>query len=136
MAAFGQISGRLGFDPQVAYTKSGIPVVNLSVANNRSLKDGNERKTVADWHKVVVYGRDAETICQYARKGSTLAFNGRLQNEKYVDREGNQRTSTILVASIFEFVSTGRNEEGRLNGASGAEADLGLNDESEMDIPF
>jgi single-strand DNA-binding protein len=111
MSAYAQISGRLGSEPELRFTNTGTPVVNLSVANNRSFKFGDERQSVADWFKVIVYGRDAEVIAQYAKKGSAVAFNGRLQNEKYVDRDGIQRTSTVLVASHFEFVSTAKREE-------------------------
>jgi single-strand DNA-binding protein len=104
MPAFAQISGRLGIEPELRHTNGGTPVVNLSVANNRSVKVGNTRELVADWFRIVVFGRDAEVISQYAKKGSALAFNGRLQNEKWVDREGLERTSTVLIASSFEFL--------------------------------
>src|SRR5262249_12927919 len=89
----------------------GTPVVNLSVANNRSMKVGDTRESVADWFKIVVFGRDAEVIAQYAKKGSALAFNGRLQNEKWLDREGAERTSTVLIANGFEFLPSRKKED-------------------------
>jgi single-strand DNA-binding protein len=110
MPAFAQISGNLGFEPQLRQTNTGTPVLNLSVANNRTIKIGERRESVADWFKVVIFGRDAETIAQYAKKGSALAFNGRLQNEKYTDREGIERTSTVLIASSFEFLPSKKKE--------------------------
>lgn len=142
MAAFAQLSGFLGTQPELRFTNGGVPVVNLSIANNRSVKIGDERQSVADWFKVTVFGRDAEVIAQYAKKGSALAFNGRLQNEKYVDREGVERTSTILVANSFEFVQTAKREEGSKNGAgaNGARAndreESGAVDSETDDIPF
>ncbi len=142
MAAFAQLSGFLGTQPELRFTNGGVPVVNLSIANNRSVKVGDERQSVADWFKVTVFGRDAEVIAQYAKKGSALAFNGRLQNEKYVDREGVQRTSTILVASSFEFVQTAKREEGNRNGAEANGARANEGEESDAvgsetdDIPF
>src|SRR5262245_25888637 len=139
MPAWGQISGRLGQDPTLNYTSGGTPVVNLSVASNRQKKDANgEKINLADWYRVSVFGRDAEIIAQYARKGSALAFNGRLQNEKYVDREGVERTMTILVASSFEFVPTARREE-EGTGGGGAKKARGKSvpeDDEEGDIPF
>jgi len=143
MSAYAVISGRLGVEPELRFTNSGTPVINLSIANNRSIKVGDKRESVADWFKVTVFGRDAEIINQYAKKGSALAFNGRLQNEKYVDRDGNQRTSTILVASSFEFVPFGKRNDGKANdevrneacvndGESSNSADAETND----DIPF
>src|SRR5262245_18063998 len=119
MSAFAQIIGRLGFEPELRHTNGGTPVVNLSVANNRSVKVGEERESIADWFRIVVFGRAAEVIAQYARKGSSLAFNGRLQNEKWVYREGIERTSTVLIASYFEFVQSKKREE-----SSASEADV------------
>jgi single-strand DNA-binding protein len=108
MSAFAQISGRLGQAPELRHTHGGTAVVNLSVANNRTVKSGEGRKSVADWFKVTVYGRDAETIATHAKKGSALTFNGRLQTESYETREGQRRTDTILVADAFEFLPPGR----------------------------
>lgn len=139
MSAFAQITGRLGQDPTLNYTNGGTPVVNLSVASNRQKKDANgEKINLADWYRVSVFGRDAEIIAQYARKGSALAFNGLLQNEKYVDREGVERAMTILVASSFEFVPTAKREE---EGASGGGAKKARGksvpeDDEDGDIPF
>lgn len=138
MSAYAVISGRLGVEPELRFTNSGTPVINLSIANNRSIKVGDKREMVADWFKVTIFGRDAEILNQYAKKGSALAFNGRLQNEKYVDRDGNQHTSTILVASSFEFVPLGKRDDQKSNdGASvndAENADATHSDSS--DIPF
>lgn len=138
MSAYAQISGRLGSEPELRFTNSGTPVINLSIANNRSVKVGEERQSVADWFKVTVFGRDAEVITQYAKKGSPLAFNGRLQNEKYVDRDGVSRTSTILVASSFEFVPTARRDNGNAGEASASDArvETVAGNEADEDIPF
>ena len=142
MAAFGQLSGRIGSQPELRFTNSGTPVINLSIANNRSIKVGEERQSIADWFKVTVFGRDAEVIAQYAKKGSALAFNGRLQNEKWVDRDGVSRTSTILVASSFEFMPVGKRGDGKSNGEAGNEARVngtGESDSADSDageIPF
>lgn len=141
MPAFATISGRLGYEPELRYTNGGTPVVNLSVANNRSVKVGDTRESIADWFRITIFGRDAEVISQYAKKGSALAFNGRLQNERWVDREGIERTSTVLVASNFEFLPGKKKEEST---ASGAEAGGPVNDadlsqrggEKDDDIPF
>ncbi|MCG3144884.1 MAG: Single-stranded DNA-binding protein [Gammaproteobacteria bacterium] len=112
MSAFSQITGRLGQDPDLRYTNGGTPVVNLSVASNRQKKNGDgEKVSVADWYRITVFGRDAEILAQYAKKGSALAFNGRLQTDSYVDREGQQRTSTYLIADSFEFVPTAKRAE-------------------------
>lgn len=138
MSAYAVISGRLGVEPELRFTNSGTPVINLSIANNRSVKVGDKRESIADWFKVTVFGRDAEIITQYAKKGSALAFNGRLQNEKYVDHDGNQRTSTILVASSFEFVPTAKRDGGNAGEANvnDASVETVAGNETENDIPF
>jgi single-strand DNA-binding protein len=137
MSAFGQISGRLGIDPELRHTNGGTPVVNLSVANNRLVKVGDTRETVADWFKITVFGRDAEIIAQYAKKGSALVFNGRLQNEKWLDRDGVERSSTVLVASSFEFLPSKKNGEATVNETAAAKAGIPPDDEeSDEPIPF
>ncbi|MGH6821567.1 MAG: single-stranded DNA-binding protein, partial [Methylocella sp.] len=116
------------------FTHGGTPVVNLSVASNRQKKDANgERISVPDWYRVTVFGRDAEIIAEYAGKGSALAFNGRLQTDSYVDREGQQRTSTFLIADSFEFVPTAKRaeENGDGNGEAHDEAHPEANDDSQ-----
>ncbi|MGE0129308.1 MAG: single-stranded DNA-binding protein [Blastocatellales bacterium] len=105
MSAFAQITGRLGQDPVLNYTNGGTPVVNLSVASNRQKKDaGGEKINLADWYRISMFGRNAEIIAEYAKKGSALAFNGRLQVDSYIDREGVERTSVCLIADCFEFM--------------------------------
>lgn len=112
MPAYAQITGRLGQDPSLHYTHGGTPVVNLSVASQRQKRDAEgERVQGADWYRVSLFGRNAELIAEYARKGSALAFNGRLQTDSYTDREGQQRTSTSIVADSFEFVATQKKTE-------------------------
>ena len=110
MAAYAVISGNLGKDPELRFTTAGTPVVNLSIANNRAVKVGEKYESIADWWKVTIFGRNAEILAQYAKKGTAVSFNGELQNEKYTDREGIQRVSTILKASSFEFIRSGKRE--------------------------
>lgn len=141
MPATAQISGRLGFDPELRFTHGGTPVVNLSVANNRSVKNGDEREFVADWYKVTLFGRDAEVIAEHARKGSALAFNGRLQMERYDDREGNARSTVVLVANSFEFMPGPKREENAAGTVKASKRTVAPDGEangelSEDDIPF
>jgi len=140
MSSYAQIIGRLGQQPTLNFTHGGTPVVNLSVASNRQKKDADgERINIADWFRVTVFGRDAEVIAEYAGKGSALAFNGRLLTDSYVDREGQQRTSTYLIADSFEFVPTAkrREEGGDETGEASREASGEPSSETaDSDIPF
>jgi single-strand DNA-binding protein len=93
------------------FTNSGTPVANVSLASNRFKKDaGGEKVSIADWFRVTVFGRDAEVLAQYAKKGSGLAFNGRLQTDSYLDREGVERATTFLIADSFEFMSRAKRD--------------------------
>jgi single-strand DNA-binding protein len=104
MPAFAQLIGRLGVAPELRFTQQGTPVVNLSLAVSRRQKHDAGREPTVDWFRVVVYGRDAETLAHYARPGSALAFNGQLRTEHYRDREGQARTATVILASSFAFL--------------------------------
>lgn len=105
MPAYAQISGHLGQDVELRQTNSGTPVVNVSLASNRFKKDAaGEKLSVADWFRVTVFGHDAEVLAQYAKKGSAVAFNGRLQTDSYLDREGVERATTFLIADSFQFM--------------------------------
>ena len=89
MGSTAQIVGRIGQTPELRYTHGGTPVINLSIASNRQKKnDEGERVSVADWFRITVFGRDEEILAEYAKKGSALAFNGRLLTDTYTDREG------------------------------------------------
>lgn len=138
MGAYGQIAGFLGQDVELRHTNGGVPVVNLSIVSNRSRKNENgEKVNVADWFRVSIFGRDAEVIAQYARKGSALSFNGRLQTDSYVDREGVERTTTFLIADSFEFMpGAKRNGEGENGKLESNEREFPASDPSESDIPF
>ena len=112
MSAYAQITGHLGQDVELRQTNGGVSVVNLSLASNRTRKDeSGEKVNLPDWFRITVYGRDAEVLAQYAHKGSALTFNGRLQTDSYFDREGGQRSTTVLIADSFEFMPRGKRVE-------------------------
>jgi len=137
MSAYAQITGHLGQDVELRQTNGGTPVVNLSLASNRYRKNTEgEKISIADWFRVTVYGRDAEVLAQYARKGSAVAFNGRLQTDSYLDREGVQRNSTILVADSFEFMPAAKRAEGSGEAKVDRQSRTAAQDNAEEDIPF
>lgn len=136
MSAYAQLFGHLGQDVELRYTNNGTPVVNVSLASNRSRKDeGGDKVNVADWFRVTVFGRDAQVLAEYAKKGSAVGFNGRLQTDSYFDREGVQRTSTVLIADSFEFTSRGKRDEGEGTPKTKERA-KDAKQEQEEDIPF
>lgn len=101
------IGGRLGQDPQMAATKSGTAVANLSVGSKRRVKqqDGSWGEET-EWTKVVLFGQPAEFCGQYARKGSQVYIEGRLQTRKWQDQTGQDRYTTEVVADDFQLADS------------------------------
>ena len=105
--------GRLGRDPETRYTGGGSAVANFSVATDETYKDKNgERQKRTEWHKIVVWGKQAEIAQQYLKKGSLIFIEGRIQSREWQDKEGQKRTSFEIVASNFRMLG------GRADGAA------------------
>ena len=109
--------GRLGRDPETRYTGAGQAVANFSLATDESYKDRNgERQKRTEWHKIVLWGKQAEIAQQYLKKGSLIFVEGRIQTREWQDKEGQKRTSFEIVANNFRMLG------GRAEGAVGASA--------------
>ncbi len=99
------ILGRLGRDPELRYTQGNTAVCNFSVATDESWKDqSGQMQSRTEWHRIVVWGRQAEIANQYLRKGRQVFIEGRIQTREYQDRDGNQRKSTEIVAREIHFI--------------------------------
>ena len=110
-----EILGRLGQDPELRYTNSGQAVVNLSVATDDY--QGQNREPQTQWHRVTVWGKQAEAVTNYLSKGSRILVHGRIAYNTYVDRnDGTQRHSTDIVANEVTFLDGNPNGNG--NGGS------------------
>lgn len=117
--------GRLGRDPETRFTGGGQAVANFSVATDESYKDKNgERQKRTEWHKIVVWGKQAEIAQQYLKKGSLLYLEGRIQSREWQDKEGQKRTSFEIVASNFRMLG-GRAEGAAAGGGGGAQRGTG-----------
>ena len=109
--------GRLGRDPETRFTGGGQAVANFSVATDETYKDRNgERQKRTEWHKIVVWGKQAEIAQQYLKKGSLVFIEGRIQSREWQDKEGQKRTSFEIVASNFRML--GGRGDGAAAGAS------------------
>lgn len=102
--------GNLGKDPELRYTPSGQAVASFSLATSERYKDkeGNWQERT-DWHNIVVWGRQGETVKEYLKKGRSCYVEGRIQTRSYDDREGNKKWITEIVASRIQFLG-GRGE--------------------------
>jgi len=111
--------GRLGRDPETRFTGGGQAVANFSVATDESYKDKNgERQKRTEWHKIVVWGKQAEIAQQYLKKGSLIFIEGRIQSREWQDKEGQKRTSFEIVASNFRMLGGRGDGAGSGGGAS------------------
>ena len=112
--------GRLGRDPETRYTGGGQAVANFSVATDESYKDRNgEKQKRTEWHKIVVWGKQAEIAQQYLKKGSLVFIEGRIQSREWQDKEGQKRTSFEIVASNFRMLG-GRSDAAAAGASGGA----------------
>ena len=97
--------GNLGQDPELRNTAGGNAVctLRLATAERRKGADGNWAEHT-EWHSVVTWGRDAENVAKYCRKGKQLFIEGRLQTRKYQDKDGRDKYSTEIVAENVRFL--------------------------------
>ena len=120
--------GRLGRDPETRYTGGGQAVANFSVATDETYRDKNgERQKRTEWHKIVVWGKQAEIAQQYLKKGSLIFIEGRIQSREWQDKEGQKRTSFEIVANNFRML--GGRAEGAAAGAGGGSRGAGGGDD-------
>lgn len=98
------IIGNLTRDPEIKALPSGAKVCSFGVATNRVWKDKNgARQEAADYHNIVVFGRQAETSAQYLKKGSSVLVEGRMQTRSWDGQDGQKKYRTEIVADRIQF---------------------------------
>jgi len=126
--------GRLGADPEIRYTNSGMSVANFSLATSTNwVNKSGEREERTDWHKIVAFGRLGEICGEYLNKGKQVYVEGRLQTRSWEDKDGNKRKTTEVVALQLQMLGAPSGER------STGEETLGTQEEEfiqEDDIPF
>lgn len=131
--------GNLGRDPEIRSTASGTPVANLSLATNRKWKDrdGNPQEQT-EWHRIVVFGRQAEIAGQYLGRGRQIYVEGRLQTRSWEDRQtGETKYSTEVVCERLQMLGRrgGNGSEDPSQGDAPQTGGMGPEPEDD-DIPF
>jgi single-strand DNA-binding protein len=131
--------GNLGRDPELRYTQGGQAVANFSVATTEkfSSRDGSPQERT-EWHRIVVWGKQAETCAQYLSKGRSVYIEGRLQTREWEDREGNKRNTTEINAQRVQFLGGPREGSGSGPRPSGSGGDLPSQEGAppDDDVPF
>lgn len=122
------IVGRLGADPEVKVTQGGQSVAKLSIATSEQWTDKNsgQKQERTEWHRVVVWGKQAEVIGKYMTKGRQIYVEGRLQTRSWEDPQGQKKYTTEIVANNFQFLGGG-NQETSASGGGGAGYDNSMN---------
>ncbi len=117
------IVGNLGRDPEIRYMPSGDAIANIAVATSYRSKDRNtgEQKELTEWHRISFFGRLAEIVGQYLKKGSSVYVEGRLQTRKYTDKDGIEKYATDIIAENMQMLG-GRGDTG---GGMGGGDDMG-----------
>jgi single-strand DNA-binding protein len=125
--------GNLGADPELKYTPSNRPVCNLSVATNEVWKDkAGQKQERVEWHRVNVWGDQAEHCSKYLAKGRMVYVEGRIQTRSWDDKEGKKRYSTEVVADRVVFLGgQGPGAEGSTGGGGGGAKKRGWGEESQ-----
>ena len=133
--------GNLGADPELR-TAGQTQVANLRLATTERRKDRDGNWTDhTEWHKVVCFGRTAENVAKFCRKGKQLYIEGSLRTQTWQDKEGKDRWSTEVVANEIRFLGGGERQD-RDSGSSGGggqqepSGDWGSGGGSDSDIPF
>jgi single-strand DNA-binding protein len=127
--------GNLTRDPELRSLPSGIKVCTFSLATNRVWKDKNgARQESTDYHNVVVFGRQAETVAQYMKKGSSILVEGRMQTRSWDDKNsGEKKYRTEIVADRTQFGPKGGNTGGGAGGSSTPSANPSKSSAEEVD---
>ncbi|MTW13891.1 single-stranded DNA-binding protein [Pseudoduganella eburnea] len=121
------IVGNLGRDPEIRYMPSGDAIANIAVATSYRSKDRNtgEQKELTEWHRISFFGRLAEIVGQYLKKGSSVYVEGRLQTRKYTDKDGIEKYATDIIAENMQMLGGRGDTGGGMGGGMGGGDDMG-----------
>ncbi len=100
--------GRLGRDPEMKLAQNGTHWTVLAVATNRNRKDGDKWVEETDWHQVKCFGKDAEYVGKYCKKGSIVSIEGEVHYETWQDKDNGKRWSAKVYADRVGMLAEGR----------------------------
>ncbi len=101
--------GNLGRDAELRYTPGGAPVATLNIATTEIWNDktSGQKQEKTEWHRVVLWGKSAESLSEYLTKGKQIYVEGRLQTRKWQDKDGNDKYSTEIRSDRIVLLSGG-----------------------------
>ena len=102
------IVGNLGRDPELRHTQSGAPVCTLNIATTENWGDAGNKQEKTEWHRVVVWNKQAENCAKFLAKGRSVYIEGKLQTRSWDDAQsGQKRYQTEIVAQTVQFLGGG-----------------------------
>lgn len=115
------IIGRLTRDAELRYAPSGTAVANFDIACNKTFSQSGEKKEQVSYFPCLAWGKAGELITEYCKKGHRIAIEGRLQQRKWEDNDGNKKSKIEIVVEGFQFLNnkTESSSRDQDKGASG-----------------
>jgi single-strand DNA-binding protein len=112
--------GNLGRDAELRYTPGGAPVATLNLATTEVWNDkaSGQKQEKTEWHRVVLWGKSAESLSEYLTKGKQIYIEGRLQTRKWQDKDGNDKYTTEIRADRITLLGGGGGGGGAMAGAA------------------
>lgn len=135
--------GNLGKDPEVRYLEGGTAVANFPIATSETYKDRTtgERKTITEWHNVVVWRNLAEIAEKFLKKGTQIYIEGKLRTRQWQDKDGNNRYTTEIVGDNLQML--GKRDDSPMNNndhssstPSSPSPSIEQDDDMADDLPF
>lgn len=135
--------GNLGKDPEVRYLEGGTAVANFPIATSETYKDRTtgERKTITEWHNVVVWRNLAEIAEKFLKKGTQIYIEGKLRTRQWQDKDGNNRYTTEIVGDNLQMLgkrddSPMSNNDHSSSTPSSPSPSIEQDDDMADDLPF
>lgn len=128
-----ELIGRLGRDPDVRYTPDGKAIANLALATSESFRDksSGEKKEQTEWHRVVLFGKQAEIAGKFLKKGALAYVDGRLRTRKWKNKQGLELFTTEIVGSSLTLLD----RKGTFGNGSADPDAIGNRDDGFDDFP-
>jgi single-strand DNA-binding protein len=119
--------GNLGRDAELRYTPAGAAVATINMATTEVWNDkAGQRQEKTEWHRVVLWGKSAESLSEYLTKGKQIYVEGRLQTRQWDDKDGNKRYTTEIRGDRIVLLSGGGGRGGGMSrGPANADESMG-----------
>lgn len=129
--------GNLGRDAELRYTPGGAAVATLNMATTDTWKDRDgQKKEDTQWHRVILWGKTAESLAEYLTKGKQIYVEGRIQTRKWTDKDGVEKYTTEIRGDRVVLLGGGGSREPRDEQPSGDVQNTQQLDTDDSDVPF